>query len=364
MKKSQLNLMKKVYSTILISTLSIFCSAQNDTSIIKKFIKKTDISAQWFLAYTYDKTEDLNYFNLKRGYFTIKTDLNPSISVRYTQDIELDKEGSDAGNVEIRMKYLYMKVFPFKSGFLKNASLEFGLVHRPWLEFEQKINDFRVQGKMYIENIGIFNSADFGITISGLIGKKLSPEIQKKVGNHYPGRYGSYSFGIYNGPGYHDNEFNNNKVFESRISIRPLPDRIPDLQISYSNAFGKANVEDDSDYNMHLLFLSFENPFITFTAQYYKGKGDTYGNYYFENSPFNNYGYSIFGEFRIPSTAFGVLSRYDDFTSEQLPDYQRTGFFYGASYRFLKNKVLLFYSRDFYPDNHKDILELAVEIAF
>lgn len=361
-----MNTLKNFFiSALLVLLISISSFAQNDSTVLKKIIKKTDISGQWFLAYTYDITDSLNYFNLKRGYFTIKTDLNPSISVRYTQDITIDKEGTDAGNVEIRMKYLYMKVKPFKSGAFKNTFAEFGLVHRPWLDFEQKINDYRVQGKMYIEDIGIFNSADFGITIGGLIGGKLDKRIQEEIGSHYPGKYGSYSFGLYNGAGYHDNEFNNNKTFEGRLTVRPLPQFVPGFQLSYSTAIGKANIEEGSgDFNMHLFYLSYENQSLTFSGQYYTGTGDTYGRYYFGGEPYANSGYSVFGEFRIPQTSFGLVGRYDMFNSEQNPMYERSSYFTGVSYRFLKNKLLLYYNRDILPEANEEFLELVLEVAF
>ncbi len=35
---------------------------------------------------------------------------------------------------------MFMKLKPFEKGILKNAFAEFGLVHTPWLDFEQKIN--------------------------------------------------------------------------------------------------------------------------------------------------------------------------------------------------------------------------------
>ncbi|MCD4793473.1 MAG: hypothetical protein K8R54_09590 [Bacteroidales bacterium] len=366
MKKYTFNNSSKLRILIILISLYSFNSiAQNDSALINKFIKKTDISAQWFLAHTYDITENSNQFSLKRGYFTIKTDLNPYISVRYTQDITLDKEGSDAGNVEIRMKYLYMKLKPFKTGFFKNTFAEFGLVHRPWLDFEQKIDDYRAQGKMFIEKSGIFNSADFGITIGGLLGGKLENNIQKKIGTHYPGKFGSYSLGIYNGAGYHDNEFNNNKTIEGRLTIRPVPDYIPGLQFSYSTAFGEANIEDQiADFNMHLFFLSFESAYHIFTAQYYSGIGDTYGRYYLDGNAYHNDGYSLFGEFKIPKTSFAVFSRYDNFTSQQTSVYEKTGYFAGLSYRFLKNKIIAYYGQDIIEGEKNEIFEIVLEVAF
>ncbi len=95
--------------------------------------------------------------------------MNDVFSVRYTQDITLDKEGNDAGNVEIRLKYVYLKIKLDQFNLLKYSYLELGLVHRPWLDFEQNVNKYRVQGKMFLERYSIKNSADFGLFYTGLI---------------------------------------------------------------------------------------------------------------------------------------------------------------------------------------------------
>ncbi len=337
-------------------------------------LQKTNISGQWFLANQHNISDNLNKFYLKRGYLTIKSELSDEISVRYTQDITLDKEGSDAGNVEIRMKYLFMKIKPFKTGFMQNSYVEVGLVPRPWLEFEQKINDYRSQGTMYLEKSGIINSADFGIMYSGLIGGKLDENIRAKNCDHHPGKFGSYSIGIYNGAGYHDNELNNNKTIEGRISLRPFPEIIPGLQFTYSGAFGEANMTDYSNkFNMHLFYLSYESVNLTLTGQFYKGEGDTYGNYYhLDNSlpssywPGMNVGYSVFGELRISETPLSVFSRYDNFNSSNPLGGTTTknGYFAGVTYRFMKNKLFAYYGQDIINGETSEVFELVLEVVF
>ena len=64
------------------------------------------ISGLWFLAYRGNiPSEGNDAFVVKRGYLTFKKNFNETLSVRYTQDITIDKEGDDAGNVELRFKY-------------------------------------------------------------------------------------------------------------------------------------------------------------------------------------------------------------------------------------------------------------------
>ena len=60
-------------------------------------------------------------------------------------------EGDDAGNIEMRLKYMYLKMKMDQFDFLPSSYFEFGMVHRPWLDFEESINGFRMQGTMFLE---------------------------------------------------------------------------------------------------------------------------------------------------------------------------------------------------------------------
>lgn len=322
----------------------------------------TDISGQWFLIY--NNSSNINQFALKRGYFTIKKKMNDVFSVRYTQDITLDQEGSDAGNVEIRLKYLYLKMNLHNIEFLKNSYLEVGLVHRPWLDFEQNVNNYRVQGKMFLERFSIINSADFGLFYTGLIGGKIDENYQKTVTNKNPGRYGSYSIGIHNGGGYHAVEQNDNKTLEGRFTARPFHSWYPGLQLTYAFTYGKANTESNlSDFVINLAYLSSETELGTFTGQYFIGNGDFSGEYIGnDNESLSSSGYSLFGELNIPNTNFSIFCRYDDF---ELDNSDKQNIYLGGiSYQFLKSKVLFDLDYQKNPNETIKIYEIALEIGF
>ena len=333
----------------------------SNTSVVSQNI---DISGQWFLAF--NNASEINQFALKRGYFTIKTKMNDVFSVRYTQDITLDKEGSDAGNVEIRLKYLYLKIKLDQFALLKNSHLEIGLVHRPWLDFEQNINKYRVQGKMFLERYSIINSADFGIFFTGLVGGKIGKEYQSTITNKNPGKYGSYSIGIHNGGGYHAIEQNNNKTLEGRFSLRPFHEVYPGFQLTYAFTYGKANTESNlSGFNMNLLYLSSETRLGNFTGTYYTGKGDYGGKYIDENSnSITNTGYSLFGELKIPKTKYSIFGRLDEFELDEENIEKRNTYIGGISYSFLKSKVLFNVDYQKNPDKIIKIYEVALEIGF
>jgi len=361
--------MNKSLATLLGFTLlflSVQLSAQDTSKTVKKFLKSTEISGQWFISGNYDDQDSLYQIELKRGYFTIESHLSENLTARYTQDITLDTEGEDAGNVEMRLKYLYLQqkinLFPkFQKG-----AISLGMVPRPWIEFEQKINAYRVMGPMFLEKSEVLSSADFGFIYEGLIGGEVDKQYQKEVNAACPGKYGSFAFGLYNGGGYHAVEFNNNKTFEARLTVRPLPAFMPGLQFGYAYANGKANVENSkADFKMNVLYLSSESKYHVFLGQYYCGVGD-YGGIYMDTS-FNsnaNTGYSIFGEIKIPKTTFSVVGRYDYFISENAPDYYLNRINAGIAYRFLKNKLVL--GAEYYDKNGniRRMFELALEIRF
>lgn len=361
---------KIVLFLLLVSTSTAY--SQADTNSLLKFIDRTKISGNWFISYNYNDLEKTNQFTFKRGYLTFRNELTDIFSVRFTQDITLDEEGSDAGNVEMRLKYLFMKLKLKDIDFLKNSYIEFGLVPRPWIDFEQKINRYRVQGKMFAEEYDVINSADFGISYSGLIGGKIDEEYQQKVSSNAPGKYGSFAIGIFNGGGYHAIEMNNNKTIEGRLSIRPLPDIIPGMQFGYSFALGKSNTETAQEFNMNIAYLIYQCELFTLLTQYYTGKGGFQDDYVNPNSPefsLDNDGYSIFGEFNVPSTDFALFVRYDNFvshfTEESQGDSKIDSKIAGISYNFLsKNKILFDYESTNKNGTVVPVYEIAVEISF
>ncbi len=356
--------MKKLL--ILFSLLVSMGLQAQDSVVQKSFLKNTEISGQWFIAGNYDDQDSLYQIELKRGYFTIESHLSNNLTARYTQDITLDTEGDDAGNVEMRLKYLYLQskvnIFPN----IQKGSISFGMVARPWIEFEQKINSYRVMGPMFLERIDVLSSADFGFIYEGLIGGEIDQEYQREVNKNYPGKYGSFSFGLYNGGGYHAVEMNNNKTFEARLTVRPLPAALPGLQFGYAFANGKANLPgNNTDFKMNVLYLSSESKVHALLFQYYQGIGD-YGGKYCDSlfSSYANHGLAVFGEFRIPSTPLSIVGNYDYFVSEQQPDYYIQQINAGIAYRFSKNKLVL--GGEYFDKNGsiRRMAELAIEIRF
>lgn len=339
-----------------------------------------EMSGNWFIAYrdgvwqvqADESAPSSNTHNssfvLKRSYFTLKKDLNDVFAVRYTMDLTIDKEGEDAGNVETRLKYLYLRAKPkLKSKVFTGNWIEAGMVHRPWLDYEQHINTYRVQDNMFIERNKIFNSGDFGITLQGNLGTKMDAEFLDNINGSMPGKYVSYSLGLYNGGGYSGAEQNNNKVVSGRVSVRPLANSFPELQLSGYFNTGKGNSEFSPDFNQVLGFLAYTGKQLTLTSQYHTGEGDFRALYLDSDDPskaLKNSGYSFFGEYKFGSTPFAIWARYDTFKVDGIDD-DIDRIIGGVTYRVNKWIRLVLNTEHTTTNNEtEDVYELNLEISF
>ena len=294
--------------------------SQKDIASVVKAMKGFKFGLLWYLSYQDGQENngtDFSRFALKRGYLTVEKEFMPWFSARMTTDVtQVKDEAKDSGgktysnydgSIGVRIKYLYGKFNIPDFAFITKPNVEFGMVHIPWLDFEEHVNYFRCQDTMFLERNSTFNSADTGLTFASLLGGTIDENYQKTVNKAYPGRYGSMSFGIYNGAGYHSSEKNENKVFEGRLTLRPLPDILPGLQFSYFGTTGKGNKSTDPDWNTNLGFVSFEHEYVTVTGQYYWGKGNQGGS-----DEFKKKGYSAFAEIK-PLKEISIIGRYDHF---------------------------------------------------
>jgi hypothetical protein len=302
--------------------------------VVVKGLEDLSIGAEWYLSYQNIKDAD-NKFVVKRGYVNVQKKVlkwgENSFDARITPDVTQDS----TGDLKVRLKYIYGK-FNFKGNWAPN--LEWGLVHMPWLDFEEHVNLYRMQDTMFLERNGTFNSADLGATFGGFFG----PKIQGPAS--YPGKYGSFAVGVYNGAGYHGNEANKSKALEGRVSLRPLPNQLQGLQISYFGVTGKGNTDQSPDYTVNLGFLSYEFNLGTLTAQYYEGKGNSAGSAVdAEGNALERKGYSFFGEFRFPpSKKARVIFRYDWFDPDKnVSDNESKTYIAGLAWDLGRSNIIL-----------------------
>jgi hypothetical protein len=351
---------------------------------LPKGIKDLEIGALWYLSYQYgeDNSEggpgEYNLFAVKRGYININKTMTPWLEARITPDVHQDS----AGDMKVRLKYAYAKFkFPTK-GAIYEPWLEFGQAHMPWLDFEEHINFYRLQDKMFAERNGNFNSADLGATFGALLGGEVDKEYQKSVNNKYPGRYGSFAVGIYNGGGYHAVEKNENKALEGRLTVRPAPDNLPGLQVSYFGIYGEGNVQHATatspdttemsapDWRVNLAQISYEHQYVTLTGTVIMATGNQKGGFdKVTGKAVDHGGYSVFGEFKIPEKKSSIIARWDYYDpNKDHDDDENNRVIVGYAYHLpMHSMVLLDLEHVSFADDSRDAdwrLQTTVQIHY
>jgi polyhydroxyalkanoate synthesis regulator phasin len=360
-----------------------------DLGKIVKALQGFKFSGLWYLSYGNGKTgstsgsQRFNNFNIKRGYLTVEKEILPWLSGRITTDVTTVNfktsnlaPGESAsldlnGSLDVRVKYLYAKFSAPDIGFLTKPTAEVGLAHTPWLDFEEHTNYYRLQDTMFIERNGITNSADYGITLASLLGGLVDENYRKNVNSQYPGRYGSVEVGIYNGGGYHASEQNKNKVLEGRLTVRPLPDIVPGLQLSYFGVTGKGNSSSNPNWTANLAFASLEHEYFVLTGQYFWGRGNGSGS-----DANKRKGYSVFAELKPfaelePLKKFTAIGRFDHFDpNTSVSDNENNRYIAGVAYNIDKlhnNMILLDYDTVEYKQPGKtrdERLQLTLQVSF
>lgn len=281
-------------------------------------------------------TTDISRFNLKRGYIDIRKTITDYLSFRITPDVHQD----DTGDWKLRIKYLHAKFTAEGNDVFSSPYAEVGIAHMPWLDFEEHINLFRMQGTMFMERNNLFNSADLGVMVGANLGRELPDEYQDNVNSSNAGRWGSFQVGVFNGGGYHGEANNNTMAVEGRLTLRPLPDVVPGLQFSGLGITGKGNTADAPDWSVLNGMVSYESPFFNATGQYYTGTGNQKGNAVDAlGNSLDQSGYSAFAELRVPEhREYSLFSRYDRFdtnTNDGTSDIRKR-FIVGFAWQFFK----------------------------
>ncbi len=379
--------MKKKALTIVVSLLWLLSFtgislaadqevSQKDIEQVVKALKGIKFGLLWYLSYMDGEGKDVggsagdgvdrSKFAIKRGYFRFTKELMPWFDAHITFDTTQAsiKDSKLSDSVQVRIKYAYAKMKLPDFAFFTKPFVEFGVVHMPWLDYEEHVNWYRCQDTMFIERNSTFNSADFGLTFISLFGGEMGDDYKKNVNSYYPGRYGSMAVGLYNGGGYHASEKNENKVLEGRLTVRPLPDIIPGLQFSYFGITGKGNKDTEPDWTTNLGFASFEHEYVVLTGQYYWGKGNQAGD-----DEKDKDGYSIFAEVK-PHKKVSIIGRYDRFDPDtDGDDDENTRYIIGAAYHLdkrYKNMVVLDYDHVNYEDPTKkddQRIQLTLQVA-
>lgn len=145
-----------------------------------------------------DTANHVNNFDVTRAYLNVIGKFAYGIGTRVTADIYRNTDGSLA----YRMKYAFVTWTP-RDG-KSPLTFKLGQMHTPFIDWEEHLWDYRMQGTMALERAGYMSSSDFGAGIDGMWG------------------YDRFNFqvGVYNGENYNKAPGDQRKDLMGRASFR------------------------------------------------------------------------------------------------------------------------------------------------
>lgn len=245
-----------------------------------------------------------NTFDVTRAYLNINAQVSKNVRFRFTPDIRRVTDGSMAGSLIVRVKYAFAQI----DNIGPRSWIRLGAHQTPWLDFEESINRYRVQGTMFAEREGLIpGSSDFGASYFAQL----------------PGGYGEFHAGVYNGEGYAQPELNKYKSVQGRLTVRPLPNAGTIVKAFRVSGFYNAGwYADDRPRRLGIVMGSFEHPHLVATLEGLKATENPIGPAAGAVSrDIDRSGWSLFLEPRQGASGLAGIFRYDAFD----PDHDIAG---------------------------------------
>ena len=147
-------------------------------------------------------------FDITRAYINVTGNINHFIGYRITPDIvrETNAGINVDGSLIVRLKYAYGQ-FNFDNAWTKGSWARFGLQQTPYIDYDESIYRYRFQGPTFTDVEKYLTSSDFA----------------GSVHYNFPGNFGDVHAGIYDGDGYAKGDANDQKAFQIRATLRPVP---------------------------------------------------------------------------------------------------------------------------------------------
>ena len=276
-------------------------------------------------------------FEVRRAYINVTGTINSYISFRITPDVAARQSltitppvippgttaplfpaiaGNNDGSLVIRLKYAFGQFNLDKLGLPKGSWVRFGQQQTPYVDYIENIYRYRFQGTTFVDREGFLSSSDQG----------LSARIA------LPNDFGDIHFGYYNGDTYSRAELNDQKAFQVRGSLRPLPkaNNLKGLRLAI---FYDKDAPVEGGNRERLIFTpTFEHKYVNAGFEYLDAH-DKASGLAGAKPEVEAKGWSMF---ITPRTTMGVeaLFRYDDLKPNDTVDAHKKRTLFGVSYWF------------------------------
>jgi hypothetical protein len=276
-----------------------------------------------------DSVNHLNNFDITRAYVNVLGRFAGGVTTRLTTDVQ--RVGAGDNSLRLRLKYAFATYTPQGSPLTFKA----GLIHTPWLDWEEALWDYRMQGAMAMDRAGYMSAADYGV---GVDGKWMADKV-------------NFQFTVVNGTFYSGTSTSEGKDAQARVSVRVLytndSSRVGGLRITGYAGYGRAAT---GERNRFIGMVSYRAKQITLAGEAAISQDGALG-------ATNGHVFSGFGVYKFPQSKAAVIARVDVTHKQAGAVDKQTRFIAGVSYQLTPNWRLL---ADWdYADYQTDALNTA-----
>ncbi len=280
-----------------------------------------------YLQYLYqlkDTAAHNNNFDVTRAYINVIGRFSGGVYTRITVDVNRPPAATTDNSLRYRLKYAYAAYTPQGS----SLTYKLGQIHTPWIDWEEALWDYRMQGQMAMERGGYLSSSDFGL---GVDGNWNADKVNMQVG-------------IYNGESYSGGTGDKRKDLMGRVSVRVSEtddaSRIGGLRVTAYGQYGKPT--SGGERSRLLGMVSYRTKQITLAGEYAVTKDSTTGPVPAPVAKSSGSVASFFGVYHFQNSKAALLARVDlTDPNTNVGNNRLTRFIGGASYQLSPNLRLL-----------------------
>lgn len=275
--------------------------------------------------------QHVNNFDITRAYINVNGRLPGGIVTRVTADIF--NNAAINGSRLFRLKYAYVAWTPDSS----HLTYKLGQMHTPFIEWEEALWDYRMQGTMPMDRNGYMSSSDFGL---GVDGKWNTDQL-------------NFQAGIYNGENYNGGLSDQRKDIMARASYRLMNTndmtRVGGLRLT---AYAQLGMPGSGGQRRRFIgMVSYRTADLTLAAEFAATKDSiTGGNTTVGGGAVgpltarSGQVISAFGVFHLPATRVSFIGRVDlvdPNTASATASDKQTRLIAGVSYQLTPNVRLM-----------------------
>jgi len=265
-----------------------------------------------------DTANHANGFDITRAYINVNGRFAGGVTSRVTADIY--RQAGD-NSLRYRLKYAFVAYTPQGSP----LTFKLGQMQTPFVDYEETLWDYRMQGTIALDRNAYLSSSDFGV---GVDGKWGADKINMQAG-------------LYNGENYNGGTGDQRKDLMARVSVRVAgtddSSRTGGVRVTFYGQYGKPT--GGGVRTRALGQLSYRSRQITLAAEYTITKDSSTT----APTPEVSGGVaSIFAVYRVPNSKVGLIGRVDLVDpNTDTGNNRQTRVIGGASYQLSPNLRLL-----------------------